>query len=210
MMLARLLIADDHPLVLRGVEGLFDPTEFEIVALCTDGVVALEQIRAGVCDLAVIDLHMPGASGLQVLREVRDAGLDVKIIILTATVDDASLIELINRNVDGLVLKETAASVLISCVQSVRGGKPWIDRDAMARAIRALTLTEARDPGARLTGRETQVAQLVAAGLRNKEIADRTNISEGTVKMHLHNIYQKIGIGTRTELAIYVRESGLP
>lgn len=209
MMMARLLIADDHPLVLRGVEGLFDAAEFQIVAVCTDGVAALAQIRAGVCDVAVIDLHMPGMSGLQVLREVREAGLDVKIVLLTATIDDASLIEAINRNVDGLVLKETAASLLVSCVQSVRGGRPWIDRDAMARAIRALTLADGRRPAAKLTGRETEVARFVAAGLRNKDIADRANISEGTVKMHLHNIYEKVGIGTRTELAIYVRENGL-
>jgi two-component system nitrate/nitrite response regulator NarL len=201
-----LLIADDHPLVLKGVEGLFDPQEFRIAAICTDGADALEQIRAGVCDIAVIDLHMPGRTGLDILRAVREAALPVKIVLLTATVDDGTLVEAIQGEVDGLVLKESAASLLVTCVNSVRDGTAWIDKHAMARAFSALTPS----PHApRLTEREAEVARHVASGLRNKEIAARANITEGTVKMHLHNIYEKIGIGTRTELAIYVRDVGL-
>ena len=204
--MTRLLIADDHPLVLKGVEGLFDPAEFTIVAVCTDGDAALGQIRSGACDIAVLDLHMPGRSGLEILRAARAESLPVKIVLLTATVEDASLAEAVRADVDGLVLKESAASLLVTCVKSVRDGKSWIDQHAMARAVTA------RPPSPRanrLTERETDVARHVALGLRNKEIAARANITEGTVKMHLHNIYEKIGIGTRTELAIYVRDVGL-
>jgi two-component system nitrate/nitrite response regulator NarP len=204
----RILIADDHPLVLRGVEGLFDPAEYAVVVTCADGAMALEQIQAGACDIAVIDLNMPGRTGLEILREVRQMGSPVRIVILTATIDDAGLVEAINCGVDGLVLKETAADLLVKCVESVRQGVPWIDRSAMSRALRVLAATESRPAGARLTGREGEVARLVAAGLRNKEIADRAGITEGTVKMHLHNIYEKLGIGTRTELAIHVRDIG--
>jgi two-component system nitrate/nitrite response regulator NarL len=205
----RILIADDHPLVLRGVEGLFDPADYQVVATCADGAAALEQIQAGGCDIAVIDLNMPGRTGLDILREVRRTASSVRIVLLTATIDDASLVEAINCGVDGLVLKETAAELLVKCVESVRQGVPWIDRSAMSRALRVLAATESRPAGARLTSREGEVAGFVAAGMRNKEIADRAGISEGTVKMHLHNIYEKLGIGTRTELAIYVRDVGL-
>jgi two-component system nitrate/nitrite response regulator NarL len=205
--MTNLLIADDHPLVLKGVEGLFDPAEFRIAAICTDGISALDQIRAGVCDIAVIDLHMPGRTGLEILRAVRGEALPVKIVLLTATVEDATLVEAIQGEVDGLVLKESAASLLVTCVKSVRDGASWIDKHAMTRAFNAVTHTPHL---ARLTERETEVARHVASGLRNKEIAARANITEGTVKMHLHNIYEKIGIGTRTELAIYVRDVGLP
>ena len=202
----RLLIADDHPLVLKGVEGLFDPTEFRIAAICTDGAAALAQIRAGACDIAVIDLHMPGHTGLEILRLVKAEGLPIKVVLLTATVDDAALAEVIQSGADGLVLKESAASLLVTCVKSVRDGAPWIDKHALTRAFSALK--PATSPP-RLTEREAEVARHVASGLRNKEIAARANITEGTVKMHLHNIYEKIGIGTRTELAIYVRDFGL-
>ncbi len=205
--MTNLLIADDHPLVLKGVEGLFDPAEFRIAAICTDGSAALDQIRAGVCNIAVIDLHMPGRTGLEILRAVRAEALPVKIVLLTATVEDATLVEAIQGEVDGLVLKESAASLLVTCVKSVRDGVSWIDKHAMTRAFNALTPTPHL---ARLTEREAEVARHVASGLRNKEIAARANITEGTVKMHLHNIYEKIGIGTRTELAIYVRDVGLP
>jgi two-component system nitrate/nitrite response regulator NarP len=202
--MTRLLIADDHPLVLKGIEGMFDRTEFEIAAVCTDGAQALARIREGVCDIAVVDLHMPGHSGLEILRAVRSEGLPVKIVLLTATVNDASLVEAIHGNVDGLVLKESAASLLITCLTSVRNGEPWIDRVAMTRALNALAPAR---PTARLTERESEIARAVAGGLRNKEIAARAGISEGTVKMHLHNIYEKLGLGTRTELALYVRDT---
>jgi two-component system nitrate/nitrite response regulator NarP len=201
----RLIVADDHPLVLRGIEGLFDASEFQIVALCVDGDAAMAQIRQAACDVAVLDIHMPGMSGIDILKEVRRQGLPVKIVLLTSTIDDDSLVDVVRESVDGLVLKEAAAEVLVTCVKAVCRGEAWIDREAMGRALRKLS---ARPP-AKLTEREVEVAQFVAQGLRNKEIAARAKISEGTVKMHLHNIYEKLGVGSRTELALHVRDKGL-
>lgn len=206
----RLIVADDHPLVLRGIQGLFDESEFQITGLCEDGAAAMALIEQGACDVAVLDVHMPAMSGIEILRAVRQRGLPVKIVLLTSNLEDDDLVEVIRQGVEGLVLKEAAASVLVTCVQSVCAGTSWIDRDAMARALRRLSATPSQPAGvARLTERETEVARCVAQGLRNKEIASRANISEGTVKMHLHNIYEKIGIGSRTELAMYVRDAGL-
>jgi two-component system nitrate/nitrite response regulator NarP len=203
----RLLIADDHPLVLRGIEGLFDTVDFQVAHLCSDGVAAIELIEAGDCDVAVVDNHMPGKSGLEILKAVRQAGLPTKIVLLTSNIDDESLVDALRHGVDGLVLKETAASLLVSCVKSVCAGDQWIDREAMIRGLKLLS--EATAPPT-LTARETEVARHVASGLRNKEIAYRANITEGTVKMHLHNIYEKVGVASRTELAIYVRDFGIP
>jgi two-component system nitrate/nitrite response regulator NarP len=201
----RLIVADDHPLVLRGIEGLFDASEFQIVALCADGASAMAQIQQAACDVAVLDIHMPGMTGIDILKQVRRQGLPVKIVLLTSTIDDDSLVDVVRESVDGLVLKEAAAEVLVTCVKAVSRGEAWIDREAMGRALRKLS---ARPP-AKLTEREVEVAQFVAQGLRNKEIANRARISEGTVKMHLHNIYEKLGVGSRTELALRVRDKGL-
>jgi DNA-binding NarL/FixJ family response regulator len=204
----RLLVADDHQLVLRGVEGLFDEAEFQIVGLFSDGASAMAQIEQGTCDVAVLDIRMPGMSGIEILREVRGRRLPVKVVLLTSNIDDDDLVEIIREKVDGLVLKEAAVEMLVTCVKSVVRGAPWIDRDAMGRAVRRLA--EGSGPSAaRLTERELEVARFVAQGLRNKEIAGRANISEGTVKMHLHNIYEKLGVGSRTELALHVRDEGL-
>jgi two-component system nitrate/nitrite response regulator NarL len=205
----RLLIADDHQLVLRGVEGLFATGEFQIVHLCTDGVAAMELIESAACDVAVLDINMPGRSGLEILKAVRAKRLAAKIVLLTSNIDDDALVEAIRNNVEGLVLKETAAALLVACVRAVSAGEQWIDRDAMSRALRLLSATPAPSAAAKLTERETEVARFVALGLRNKEIAARASISEGTVKMHLHNIYEKLGVGSRTELAIHVRDTRL-
>jgi DNA-binding NarL/FixJ family response regulator len=205
----RLIVADDHPLVLRGVEGLFDEEEFRIVALCGDGLEAMRLIEQGACDAAVLDIHMPGMSGIEILKSVLRDRLPVKIVLLTSSIDDTSLVEVIRLGVDGLVLKEAAAEVLVTCVKAVCAGSTWIDRDAMNRALQLFSDGPSQSRAARLTDRETEVARYVAAGLRNKDIAIRANISPGTVKMHLHNIYEKVGIGSRTELALYVRDNGL-
>lgn len=202
--MTRLIVADDHPIVLRGIEGLFDPAEFEIVALCGDGATALAHIEQGACDVAVLDISMPGLTGVEILKEVRRRGLPVRIVLLTSSIDDDALIEVVRDGVDGLVLKEAAGEALVDCVRAVCRGEQWIDREAMGRALRKLS---APAP-ARLTERETDVARLVAQGLRNKEIAFRAGISEGTVKMHLHNIYEKLGVGSRTELVLHVRDKG--
>jgi two-component system nitrate/nitrite response regulator NarP len=202
----RLLIADDHQLVLHGIEGLFDAPEFQIVKSCGDGFSAMAEIERGDCDVAILDIHMPGLSGLEVLTATRQQGLATKVVLLTSNINDAALVEAIRNGVDGLVLKETAASLLVNCVRAVSAGERWIDRDAMSRAFSLLSAPQSQT--GKLTGREAEVARHVAEGLRNKEIAARTGISEGTVKVHLHKIYEKLNVSSRTELAIYIRDAG--
>jgi two-component system nitrate/nitrite response regulator NarL len=201
------LVADDHPLMLDAVAGLFREPQFEVVARCRDG----DQARAAILelrpDVAVLDIHMPHATGLELLSQARAENWPTKILLLTAAVEPEPLVEAIRMKVDGLVLKGAAGDVLVRAAEAVAGGTQWLDKDAMEQVIGRLA--EPAAAAVAMTPRETDVVRLVAQGRRNKEIARDLGISEGTVKMHLHNLYEKLSVSSRTELAILARERGL-
>ena len=202
----RVIVADDHPLILDGVAAIFDGTDLSVIGRFADGASAREGILAHRPEGAVLDINMPGLSGLDLLREARRDDWPTKIVLLTASLDPAPLVEAVNLNVDGLVLKHAAGEVLLLCLRSALAGTPWIDKEAMKLVMDAMS--RARQAGPELTPRERQVAELVTLGLRNKEIANELRITEGTVKMYLHTLYDKLGIGSRTELAMLVRDRG--
>lgn len=205
----RVVLADDHPLMLDGVAGLLVGSEFEVVARCTDGLAARAAITEHGPDIALLDIHMPGATGIDLLREAREVRWPTRMVLLTASLDGDPLVEAVGLNVDGLVLKHAAGEVLLRCLRSVREGQSWIDREAMAVVMRALSQARAAEPGVTLSKRELEVARLVASGLRNKEIASSLGITEGTVKMYLHTLFEKLEIGSRVELAMLVRDRGI-
>ena len=200
------LVADDHPLMRDGVAGLFAGTEFQIVALVNDGTAALEAIRTHQPTVAVLDINMPGHSGVDLLRMARTEGWETLIVLLTAGVDADLLDEAFKLGADGLVLKDAAGDMLLRAVRGAIDGEPWFDKSAMQQVIAHIGSMPPSGPS--LTARENDVARLVANGRRNKEIAHELGISEGTVKMHLHNLYQKLEIGSRTELVIIARDRG--
>jgi two-component system nitrate/nitrite response regulator NarP len=205
-MSARVIVADDHPLILDGVAAIFDGTDLSVIGRFADGASAREAILAHRPEGAVLDINMPGLSGLDLLREARRDDWPTKIVLLTASLDPAPLVEAVNLNVDGLVLKHAAGEVLLLCLRSALAGTPWIDKEAMKLVMDAMS--RAKHAGPELTPRERQVAELVTLGLRNKEIANELRITEGTVKMYLHTLYDKLGIGSRTELAMLIRDLG--
>jgi DNA-binding NarL/FixJ family response regulator len=206
-MATSMIVADDHPLMLDAVAGLFREPEFHIMARCRDGGQARAAILELKPDVAVLDLHMPHATGLELLAQARADRWATRILLLTAAVDPEPLVEAIRMKVDGLVLKGAAGDVLVRAVEAVAGGAQWLDKDAMEQVIDRLA--QPTEPLATLTPRETDVVRLVAQGRRNKEIGRDLGISEGTVKMHLHNLYEKLDVSSRTELAILARERGL-
>lgn len=207
-----LVLADDHPIVLRGLEGLFEAeTDLQVVATCVDGAEALASVRTHRPDVVVLDLKMPRLDGLQVLQAMHREGLNARVILLTAEADDDQLLTCLRLGVKGFMLKEQASAQLVNCVRRVMAGGQCIDTRISERALDALLRREDAAKGAAgdLTPREAELVRLVARGLRNRDIAARLAIGEGTVKAHLHNVFRKLGVETRVELTLYAQEHGL-
>lgn len=208
----RLVIADDHPIVLDGLEQLFHETaDFEVVARCTDGDQVLTAVATHDPDVLILDIRMPRKDGLTVLREVRKKMPDLRTIVLTAALNEDEVLESIRLGVKGVVLKEMPPRLLLECVRKVHAGGQWIETNSMGKALERLVKTGETSSAAReaLTPREIEIVRMVTAGLRNKDIADRLAITEGTVKVHLHTVYQKLQVDGRMELMIYAQKHGI-
>lgn len=207
-----LVLADDHPLILDGMESLFRlEKDFKIVARCLDGATALQAVRTYEPDILVLDIRMPVKDGLSVLREMKKEKLRARVVLLTAVLYEDELAEAVRLGVRGLVLKELAPKLLVQCVRKVHAGELWLEKRSVTSALEKLLHREAgrQEVAQILTPREVEIVQQVVAGLRNKEIAKRLFISEGTVKMHLHRVYQKLGVDSRLKLTRYAQEKGL-
>ena len=207
----RVALADDHPLVLDGLEQLFRLVpEVTVVARATNADEALQVLRTVAPDVLLLDLMMPGG-GLELLRAAAAAGLPTRIILLTAVLDDAQLLEAIRLGAQGVVLKDMAPQLIIDAIREVHAGGQWLEKGLGARALRRLLSRDlqTRAPARLLSRREMEIIRLVASGLRNKAIAERLAIGEGTVKVHIHNIYEKLDLTNRVDLANYAREYDL-
>jgi DNA-binding NarL/FixJ family response regulator len=207
-----LVLADDHPIILDGLDHLFRQEEdFKVLARCRDGEETLQAVRKHRPDVLILDLRMPGKDGLAVLREVRKEKLPTRVVLLTAEMSDAEALEAIRLRVNGVVLKEMAPQLLVKCIRKVHAGGQWWEKRSLGRAMETMLRREAgeREIAGVLTPRELQIVRLVASGLHNKEIADKLTISEGTVKIHLHHIYEKLHVDGRLELTLYAQDKGL-
>ncbi len=205
---ARILLADDHPLILDGLEQLFrtEPA-YEIVGRCRNGREAAEEIDRLRPDVAIVDLRMPQIGGMEILERF---GSMTRIILLTAEIADQGVIRALKSGARGLILKERAADLLLDCVEAVLQGERWVDPDIAGRALRLLD-ESARQQESRnlLSAREIEITRGVSAGLRNREIAERLFIAEGTVKTHLRTIFEKVGVDSRLALANWARSQGI-
>jgi len=137
--------------------------------------------------------------------------LPTRVVLLVASLEDEEMLEASRLGVRGVVLKEMTPRLLVQCIRKVHAGEPWLERRTAARAFETLLRREAgaREISKVLTAREIEVARLASMGLRNKAIGDRMSISEGTVKTHLHNIYEKVHVQSRAELVLYCNEKGI-
>jgi two-component system, NarL family, nitrate/nitrite response regulator NarL len=199
-----IVVADDHPFVLHGVaDVLRSNPDMDVVAVCNDGATALEAIRKCSPDVAVLDIAMPQLTGLDVLASIATDDLATKVVLLAATASDEQIVRAIARGVRGIVLKEEALTELARCIRAVAEGRKWLPVALVDAALERET--KRRSTSQRLTEllttRERQIVLLVADGLSNKEVGRKLNLSEGTVKIHLHNIYQKLHVNNRTTLA---------
>lgn len=211
-MTIRLALADDHPIVLQGLEQLFrlEP-DVEVVARCRDGEEALRQVQELTPDVLVLDLKMPGRDGIEVLSALQETGTETRVVLLTGALTDDRLLESLRLGVGGIVLKDMAPELLIQAVRKVAAGGRWLETGLGGRALSRLLARESAREEVRqaLTPRELEIVRMVSAGLRNRAVADKLCISEGTVKVHLHNIYEKLSVTGRLELALYARNRGI-
>lgn len=203
--MTRVLLADDHPMIRTALEVLLRDSEYEIVGTAITGLTALSEVERLQPDILLLDLQMPGGSGMEVLRRTRANKAPLKIILLTAAIDDGSLLEAKSLKVQGIVLKNSDPAYLLDCLDSVRHGRTWIDPELSERAKQLARSRKQRDNNP-LAPRERQLIGFVRKGLRNREIAEQLGVTEGTVKVYLHGVFEKLGVSSRTELAIRADE----
>lgn len=203
--MTRILIADDHAFLRAGLEQVLGSLGYAIAASVGDGEAALAAIEAERPDLAILDIRMPGRGGVGVLEALRDAGDDTPVLLLAAEVDDAALVGAMRAGVNGILMKDTEADALKQAIETVMAGQRAIPMGMMERAFALVTQPAPPDPLDSLSERDRRIVEGAAAGLRNRDIAQNLAISEGSVKVYLHRIFDRLNVSNRTELALLVR-----
>ncbi len=207
-----LVLADDHPIVLDGLEKvLSQERDVKVLARCRDGEETLSAVRKHRPDVLILDIRMPGKDGLAVLRDMKKEQLATRVVVLTAALDDDTVLEAIRLGVRGVVLKEMAPALLVQCMRKVHSGDQWVEKRSFGRALELMLKREeaGRQMAGLLTARELEIVRAIARGLSNREIGERLCISEGTVKIHLHHIYEKLHVEGRLALMRYTQDRGL-
>lgn len=199
-----ILVVDDHPFFLHGFsQYLQDSHEFEIdTALSVEE--AISKLDAARPDLAMLDVTMHDGGGLRILRHMREHHPDIPAMFLTVHIDPEQTIEAMRLGIRGIALKDSDPEIIIKGMNDVLAGGKWFERGVTEPALqysvnRPTRVVRSDDL---LTKREMEIVELVCLGLRNRQIAERCNLTEGTVKIHLNSVYRKLGVGSRAELIV--------
>ncbi len=211
-MTIRVMLLDDHPSLLDTLQNLLrDADDITVVARGNSGREAIAAVLDRQADVIVLDLRLPVMDGLELLRTIDEKRLGVRVILLTGAVGDTDIPEEMRLGVSTVVAGEIAPRQLLAHLRTVVTDQQWRGRHAMEpdgqSGKRGPGDGTTASPG--LTARELDIARAIASGLRNRAIAEKLRVTEGTVKVHLHNIYKKLGLDSRLALMIYTKEHGL-
>ncbi|MBS1850875.1 MAG: response regulator transcription factor [Acidobacteria bacterium] len=215
----RIVIADDHPIFRDGLRRLLEAeSDLKVIGEACDGLEAVKLARQLKPDILLLDLAMPRQPGLEALRELSSPSSSnaVRVILLTAAAEKHQIVEALQLGARGVVLKDSATQLLLKSIHTVMSGEYWVGRESVSNLVQYLrTLVQSSGEEARqkkfgLTPREIEIVSAVVAGYANKEIAEYFKISEDTVKHHLSNIFDKLGVSTRLELALFAVNQSLP
>ncbi|MBI5083044.1 MAG: response regulator transcription factor [Acidobacteria bacterium] len=215
----KVMIADDHPIVREGLRKLLNlEDDIDVVGDAADGRELIEKVGDLQPDVILLDLRMPNLDGLGALQTLAHTNSKAKVIILTASEDKNEFVQAMKLGCSGIVLKQTSADLIVKSIRKVYNGEIWLDSNTTAAVMRQFAApgelggpsssSRARERSP-LSTREREIVALVAQGYKNKEMAEKMFISEQTVKNHLHNIFDKLGVSDRLELALYAIHKGL-
>ena len=203
----RVLVVDDHPVVRKGLADLLSTADdMEVVSTAADGSEAVERVAAEHPDVVLMDLSMPGMDGCEATRRIVADGGSARVLVLTSFTDQDGILAALDAGAVGYLLKDAEPAELLGSVRAVARGESPLDPKVAATVLRSRG--SSRQPP-ELTAREREVLSLVGAGLANKQIARRLGISEKTVKTHLTNVFQAIGVTDRTQAALWAERQGL-
>jgi two-component system nitrate/nitrite response regulator NarL len=216
----RVLIADGHPIVLEGLRTvLSQQTGIQVVGEASDGMEAIEKAVSLDPDVVMMDLRLPRVDGLTVLRSIHTRAPRSKVILFSGADNKDEFVEAMKLGCSGILSKESAVSLIERSITKVYAGEIWLDSNTTAAVIRQFA-SPAEFPApanngkstrerAQLSQREREIIILIAQGYKNKEIAEKMFITEQTVKNHLHNVFDKLGVSDRLELALYAIHNSL-
>ena len=208
----RIVLADDHHLFRDAVRVLLEAeSDLEVVGEAGTGEEAVALTLQHEPDILLLDVAMPDANGLTVLEQIAAASKSTRIILVTGAIEEHELLRALHLGARGVVLKESGATELLESIRVVHGGEYFVGRECLADLVSAVRSRENGAPSAvgqehpdfGLTARERQIVSAVANAYQNKEIAEKFAISEKTVKHHLTNIFNKVGVSSRLELALF-------
>ena len=200
----RVVLADDHPVVRNGLRRILElEPDIRVIGEASSGAEALALAYKLKPDVLLLDLMMPGVSGLDALRgsHSQEAESELRILVLTAVTDRRQLVEAVRMRVRGIISKDEPTEKLLKALRAVAAGQYWVERELLAEAVQGNHV--ARNTQFGLSPRELEIIALVAAGASNKQLGEKLSISELTVKRHLTNIYQKVHVTSRLELALF-------